>query len=235
VKVTIHQPDFLPWPGLFNKISHCDAWIVLDHVENNPRDAAFWGRRVRILSGGEARWLSIPLTRPVERGRIGVPIREMTISNADPQVLPKCLASIRHAYAGAAHFAEYFPLVEQYFTAADDNLMRRNMRFIEAVLTLLGIRTRLIYSSALGTQSRSTQLLVDLLRAVGATTYRCGGGAQSYQQDELFAAAGIELEYNSYTQPAYPQSIGAFVPGLSVIDALFNVGREAVSLWMHRR
>jgi hypothetical protein len=234
LKVTIHQPDFLPWPGLFNKISHCDAWIVLDHVENNPRDAAFWGRRVRILSGDKPRWLSIPLSKPVERGRIGVPIRDMTISCADSQAMPKCLALVRASYAGAPRFAEYFPLVERYFVDTDNNLTRRNMRFIEAVLALLGIRTQLIYSSTLGIHSRSTQLLIDMLKAVGATTYRCGGGAQGYQQDRSFAEAGITLEYNSYVQPVYAQAVAAFEPGLSIIDALFSVGREAVSGWMHQ-
>jgi hypothetical protein len=233
VKATIHQPDFLPWPGLFNKISHCETWIVLDHVENNPRDAAFWGRRVRIFASGEARWLSIPLAKPVERGRIGVPIREMLISDSDPQTMGKCLASVRAAYQSAAHFAEFFPLVEQYFTDSDPNLMKRNMRFIESVLTLLGIRTRLVYSSSLGISTRSTQLLVDLLRAVGASTYRCGGGAGGYQQDELFSAAGITLEYNSYQQIPYPQPLAPqFVPGLSIIDALFNAGSDMVRGWM---
>lgn len=235
MKATIHQPDFLPWPGLFNKIAHCDCWIVLDHVENNPRDAAFWGRRVRMLINGEARWLSIPLERPAEKGRIGVPIRDMTISNADPEVLPRCARTVHAAYARAPHFAEFFPLVEEYFGAAEPNLLRRNMRFIESILRLLGIGTRIEYSSRLGFQSRSTGLLVDLLRAVGATTYRCGGGAQGYQQDELFVQAGIALEYNDYQQVPYPQPVPAFLPGLSVLDALFHAGRDTVASWMPTR
>ena len=37
--ITIHQPDFMPWYGFFNKISKVDTWVVLDHVHNNPRKA----------------------------------------------------------------------------------------------------------------------------------------------------------------------------------------------------
>jgi hypothetical protein len=233
LKATIHQPDFLPWPGLFNKIANVDCWIVLDHVENNPRDAAFWGRRVKILADGEPRWLSIPLARPAERGRVGVPIREMSISTADPETMHRCLELVRRAYARAPHFDEFQPLIESYFTDPDANLMKRNMRFIQAVLGLLGIEPRIVYSSEFGIETRATQLLVDLLRAVGADAYRCGGGAQGYQQDALFAAANIALEYNNFRQTPYPQPGQAeFVPGLSIIDALFSVGREAVRGWI---
>ena len=49
MKTTIHQPDFMPWYGFFNKLSKVDVWVVLDHVENNPRNSSFWGKRVQIL------------------------------------------------------------------------------------------------------------------------------------------------------------------------------------------
>ena len=70
----------MPWFGFFNKIAKADDWILLDHVENNPRDTAFWPRRVPILVNGQPTWLSIPLFRPKEPGVIGMPIKDMTIN-----------------------------------------------------------------------------------------------------------------------------------------------------------
>ena len=47
MKVCVHQPDFMPWQGFF-KIAASDIWVVLDSVENNPRDPALWCRRVKV-------------------------------------------------------------------------------------------------------------------------------------------------------------------------------------------
>jgi hypothetical protein len=233
VKATIHQPDFMPWFGFFNKIAKCDTWVVLDHVENNPRDAAFWGRRVRILVNGQPTWLSIPLSRPDVHGVIGVPIRDMTINLREPKALQKCLRTVQMAYAAAPYFERHRDLVESYFADEDPALMGRNMRFIEAVLDRLGLRPRVIASSSLGVTSRGTRLLVDILHAIGADTYLCGGGAGGYQQDEMFAAAGIALQYNRFEHPVYRQlRTELFVPGLSIIDALFCVPTDRLAGWV---
>ncbi|MBI4375234.1 MAG: WbqC family protein [Elusimicrobia bacterium] len=235
MKATIHQPDFLPWLGLFDKIAHSDCWIVLDHVENNPRDAAFWGRRVSILVNGRATWLSVPLNKPTKHGVIGVPIRDMTINTAIADLQMNALKTIRMAYANAPFFSRYFHFAEAYFSDLDQNLMRRNMRFIEGVMRLLGIHTQIIYSSTLDVHTRSTQLLIDLLKKVGADTYRCGSGAQGYQEDHLFAKQGIILEYNNFQHPSYRQlRAPTFVPGLSILDALFFAGEETVASWVTR-
>lgn len=235
MKATIHQPDFLPWLGLFNKIAKADCWIVLDHVENNPRDAAFWGRRVKILVNGKATWLSVPLDKPESHSTIGVPINEMAINTSISKNTANALKTIQMAYAGAPFFSRYFHLVDTYFSEPDPNLMRRNMCFIEDVMRLLGIRTRIIRSSSLDIHTHSTQLLVDLLKKAGADAYLCGGGAQGYQQDHLFAQQGITLEYNDFVHPTYRQiRAPVFVPGLSILDALFSVGEEAVASWVTR-
>ncbi len=225
---TIHQPDLFPWYGFFRKVAHADVWIVLDHVTNNPRDAAFWGRRVRVLVNGQPHWLSLTLGRPTEPGQVGMPIRDMTVA-ANPATPPdKLLRTIREAYARAPFLAEHEWLVAEHLQDPDRSLLRRNMRFIERVMALLGISTRIVYSSSLGPPATAkTALLVDLLVAVGADTYLCGLGAGGYQDAALFADAGIHLTFNTFAHPVYRQvGGGPFVEGLSILDALFNVPRE---------
>ena len=229
MRVTIHQPDFLPWFGLFNKIAKCDVWIVLDHVENNPRDAAFWGRRVKILVNGRPTWLSIPLNRPAT-GAIGMPIREMTVNRSDPRLFEKALRTVQQAYARAPYYRDHAALVEAWFGDPEPSLLMRNMRFIEAVLERLEVRPRVVYSSSLNPTTQSTALLVELLTRVGATTYVCGTGAAGYQQDAMFEARGISVEYNRFIHPVYPQLHATeFVPGLSIIDALSCVPRSRLA------
>jgi len=33
MKIAIHQPQYLPWPGYFNKILQSDIFVFLDDVQ----------------------------------------------------------------------------------------------------------------------------------------------------------------------------------------------------------
>lgn len=228
MKVTIHQPDFMPWFGFFRKIAKADLWIVLDHVENNPRDAAFWGRRVKILVNGAPTWLSVPLAKPAGKGIVGVPIREMTISKSDPKTMIKLHRTLHMSYTAAPFHEQFKYLYESYISATTDSLLVRNLDFIKNVMSELGIYTRIVSSSEMSPIGASNALLVDLLLKAGADTYLCGTGAESYQINEYYQDRGIRIERNEFIHPNYRQlRTTEFVPGLSIVDMLFMCGREA--------
>jgi hypothetical protein len=233
VIVTIHQPDFMPWLGFFNKIAKADLWIVLDHVENNPRDAAFWCRRVRVLANGIPTWVSVPLRKPDKSGVVGVPINQMRLQRNLVRNMKKCRETIFQAYAKSPHYHDISLLVDHYFAREDDSLITCNMTFIEAIMRLLSIRTTIVYSSSLDPQGASNDLLVDLLQKVGARSYLCGNGADGYQIDSFFTSKALEVERNNFIHPTYEQGpLRTFVPGLSVIDAIAWASVDCVSHWV---
>jgi hypothetical protein len=227
--VTIHQPDMMPWLGFFNKIYKADAWVILDHTTNNPRDAAFWGRRVKILVNGDGKWLSLPLKKPDIPGLIGIPINKMEFNNNDRTVYQKALKTVEDNYINSPYFRETYPIVEEFLLSTEKNMCKRNLSFIFRMMEVLNIETEIIYSSELECNFKSTELLVEILQKVNGNTYLCGGGAVGYQKDELFGQAGIKLCYNNYKHPVYDQ-LGAknFIPGLSIIDAIFSIGVDRV-------
>jgi hypothetical protein len=67
-------------------------------------------------------------------------------------------------------------------------------------------------------------MLVDLLRKCGATHYLSGLGARAYFDGQPFADAGVEVLWQEFSHPVYPQLYGGFVPELSAVDLLFNCG-----------
>ena len=72
--------------------------------------------------------------------------------------------------------------------------------------------------------------MIDLIRSIeGADGYLSGSGGRKYQDESKFAAAGLALYYNDYVPVPYPQTAPGFEPGLSVLDALFNVGWSGVA------
>ena len=76
--------------------------------------------------------------------------------------------------------------------------------------------------------SSSDERLIDLVQAVGGGAYLSGAGGQNYQHPEKFAAAGIDLQVREYKPRPYARAQGDFVPGLSILDALFNIGPATV-------
>ena len=218
----------MPWYGFFNKISKVDTWIVLDHVENNPRKA-FWGRRVQILSNGNPFWLSIPLEKPKKQGQLGLPINLMEINLQENRNLEKSLKTIEQSYSKSINFDKYSFLLKDYFLTKEPNLVKRNMRFILDVMDILSICPKVIYSSSMNIKSSSTQLLVDILKEKEATEYLCGQGADGYQDLELFKLNDIQLTFNQFDHPTYKQlNTKDFFQGLSILDLLFNCDLEYV-------
>lgn len=228
--VAIHQPDFMPWIGFFNKISKVNEFVILDHVTNNVKDSAFWGRRVKILSNGKPDWLSIPLRK--NKGETFIPITKMQI-NIESENMPRSLQLIQNNYQKYPHFSQVYYLVKEYFHHHSDYLSIRNTDFILEVLNRLQIDVKISYSSELNPKFKSNEMLIDILKKCNATHYRCGMGAKDYQNDELFIDNNITIEYNDYSpKPYYQFNSNEFIPGLSVIDVLMNLGFEETSSFL---
>lgn len=221
--VAIHQPTFFPWLGYFNKIDRCDQFVVLDTVQFSKKGGT-WANRVRLLISGQARWV----TMPVERNYHGVrSYAEMRIDNGHPW-RDKLLQTLRTNYRAAAHFTEVFPPLEDLISNPTTRLTDYNVSAILYLAKALGTDVaKIVTASALKAEGSGTGLLVSITKSAGGTAYLCGGGATGYQEDEKFAAAGVDLVYQNFTHPVYEQvNAPEFAPGLSVIDALMNCGFE---------
>lgn len=222
--VAIHQPNFLPWLGWFDKLARADVFVLLDDVQFPRTGKGTWVNRVKLLVGGSAQWVTAPIVR--SKGSVQE-IREVRLDDAQAW-REKTLRTIEHNYRRAPGFDEVFPHVEGALGAATDRLAELNERAARTLARGLGLdESRFVRSSELAASASSTELLIELTQAVGGDVYLAGGGAGGYQEDEKFDAAGIELRYQSFEHPTYAQaSADEFVPGLSVVDALMNCGFE---------
>lgn len=223
--VAIHQPNFFPWLGLFDKLRRADVFIVLDDVQY-PKTGGSWSNRVRALIQGEARWLTAPVDRAFHGTR---KINQLHFS-AREAWRERLVRSLVMAYRRAPCFEETMSALEPLLRSPVDNVAEYNIQAITALAGHIGLRApQLLRSSAWPTELGGTDRLVELTRRVGGDGYLCGGGAQGYQQDAAFAAAGLGLVYQRFTPIAYPQHGSAcFVAGLSVIDAAMNLGWSGV-------
>jgi hypothetical protein len=225
--VAIHQPNFFPWLGFFDKLARADRFVVLDNVQYARSGSGNWGNRVKLLVAGEARWV----TAPVDRSTSGLQaIRDMHFDSSGLW-REKMLRTIDSNYRRAAHYAEARALLEPLILHPENKLADYNLNMIRRISEALGLDTgKILLASKLGGIGAGTDLLISLTKAAEGNAYLAGGGAGGYQEDALFQDAGLELRYQAFEHPVYPQhgSGDAFIPGLSVIDALMNVGVDGV-------
>ncbi|MEJ8835239.1 WbqC family protein [Ramlibacter sp. AN1133] len=215
----IHQPNFFPWLGYFNKIARADVFIVMDDVQYQKTGSS-WSNRVQLPVAGQGKWVTAPIRRPAHG------VQTLAQIEWDAQPWREKLARTLHLhYARAPHYAEAMSLLEPLVRNPEPRLLPYNLHAVRTIAAALGLGGRFVLASAFAAQATGTQRLVELVRAAGCRRYLAGGGAGGYQEDALFAAAGLELEYQAYTHPAYPQhGATGFVPGMSIIDVLMNCG-----------
>lgn len=222
--VAIHQPNFLPWLGWFDKLAKADVFVLLDHVQFPRTSKGTYVNRVKLLVGGKEAWATAPVVRAsgsLQR------IDEVRVDDAQPW-REKLLRTIEHNYRRAPAYASTFPLVRGILDHATDRLAELNEHGLRAIADFIGLDShRFVRSSSLGASTHATDLMIELTKAVRGTTYLSGSLARdTYQEDEKFERAGVRLRYQQFEHPRYPQPVEPFVPGLSIVDALMNCGPE---------
>jgi hypothetical protein len=220
VIVAIHQPNFLPWLGFFNKMARCDTFVLLDSVSFCKGS---YTNRVKIKTAAGSPWLTVPVVTHHKMGQLILEVR--TSDTVDWR--KKSITAIETHYHKCSSFARHADRIFEIVRESDDRLAELNLRLIEYVAQQLEIRTPVMRSSQMAARGAATDLLIALCKEVGADTYLSGEGGKGYLDEHAFGLAGLHLTYADFVHPTYPQLFGDFVPGLSIMDLLFNVGPDS--------
>lgn len=225
--VAIHQPNFYPWLGFFNKWVRADVLVLLDDVQFPKTGGGVWTNRCGILQQGQRSWFTAAIDRSFHGVRT---VREIELVS-DRSWRDKLVRKFQHAYASAPLGHEVSELLAADLVGTQSHLIDLNMDALRRLGAALGLdHGKIILSSSIETTASSTERLADLVHKINGDVYLCGGGAEGYQRDEVFAELGIGLVYQTFDHPIYSQRAEfPFVPGLSILDALSFVGIEGVS------
>ena len=223
MRVTILQPSYLPWLGFFEQMTRSDKFVLLDDVQYTRRD---WRNRnkVRVKEGWV--WLTVPVQ---QKSRFSQSLLETRIDNSISW-RRKHLETLRQHYCKAPFFEKYFPRCQQIYKKDWEFLFDLCLETIQFLKEEMGIETPLLRSSEMKLSGEKTERLVSICRELGATHYLSGESGSDYISQEDFSNQGIELEYQNYEHPVYPQRYPDFVPHLSAIDLLFNCGEQSLSI-----
>jgi len=213
--MSAHQPAYLPWLGYFDKIKRSDIFIFLDTVQYEKNS---FTNRNRIKTANGPIWLSVPV---VKTGHLDKIMSDMPLDK-NSKWQRKHLNSIQMSYSKAGHFDEIFPKLQELYKKDYENIVDITWDHLRFWLDVLGIETKIIKSSELDVAGRKSGLVLNLCKAVGADYYISGAMGRDYLDVCKFRNNGIEVVFQDYQHPVYPQLYGEFIPNMGVIDFAMN-------------
>ena len=223
-KVAILQSNYIPWKGYFDLINFVDEFIFYDEMQYTKRD---WRNRNKIKTPGGSIWLTIPV---YNKGNVQnfQKIKDTLIS--DSSWANKHWENIIQNYNKAPFFNEYREIIKNlYFEKEEKYLCEVNYKFIRTINNILGIKTKLSFSTDYKLIDGKTEKLIDLIKQTNGTEYISGPAAKNYIDETLFANANIKLSWMDYSNyMEYNQIYPPFDHNVSIIDLIFNCGKDSM-------
>ncbi|GHK04207.1 hypothetical protein SY2F82_60040 [Streptomyces sp. Y2F8-2] len=211
MRVTIHQPEHLPWLGLLAKVAASELWVVLDSV---PYRKNYFQNRNRVLLDGRPTWLTVPVTAP-----FGTRIRDVQICEV-PSWRRRYRGRLTQAVSGtrcADRAGDLLSLIDA--APPGGSLADLNLDIADWLLAQFDVKVPMVRASELDATGSNTELLVSLCRATGADEYLSGPSGRDYLDLDAFAEQGIAVRFFDFDHPLYAQGGETFVPCLSAVDA----------------
>jgi len=225
--LSAHQPQYLPWLGYFDKIDKSDCFVFLDTVQYKKRE---FQNRNKIRTKKDFIWLTVPVKTK------GASFQKLSDVQIDNEVnwQKEHINSLQTWYSSAPHFNDYFPFFKSVYARKWEKLIDLNIHIIEFILETLGIRTKIYLESEIKTQLTSTLRLVEICNKLDADIYLSGIGGKNYLDELKFSENSIDLQYQSFTHPIYPQRFTSgeneFSSYMSIVDLMFNAGPNSINI-----
>ena len=213
--ISAHQPAYNPWLGYFDKIKRSDVFVFLDTVQFEKNS---FTNRNKIKTANGPVWLTVPV---IKTNHFDMVMKDMLIDNRG-NWQKKHLNAILLAYKKAPYFSEIFPKLEQLYAKEYEKFIDMSWDHLQFWLDLLHIETKIVKSSALDIHSKKSDMVLDICKELDADQYISGALGKDYLNVSKFEELNMEVIFQNYTYPEYPQLYGDFVPNMGIIDFVMN-------------
>lgn len=219
--IAILQSNYIPWKGYFDLINAVDEFIIYDDVQYTKRD---WRNRNKIKTNQGVKWLTIPV---ITKRKYLQKINETKIR--DNNWAKKHWKTIVQNYSNSTYFKEYKTVFEEaYLNDSHELLSIINYKFIVIICNILGITTKIRFSSEFKLAGNKTEKLLSICKKCNANAYLSGSAAKVYLDQDLFKEHNIQIKWMDYSgYEEYSQLFPPFEHYVSILDLIFNEGNKA--------
>ncbi len=223
--ISISQPTFLPWSGLFDLIDSADKFVFLNDVQFSRQS---WQQRNKIISNGKASWVTLPVSKTN-----GFQMINETKILSDNRDIKKILHKIKQDYSKTKYFETYYYTFEKKFKNAInlDFLDEFNIEIIKWFIEQIGIKTELLKSSDFNIKNQRSMKIIKICKKLKKNYYLCNYGANEYLRSDFeeYKKENIQIFLHNYETKKYTQNSKVFDGYVSILDMLFNEGPKTLS------
>ena len=222
--VSVHQPNFMPWLKLLDKILASDVYVAYDTAQFTKSE---YHARQKVKTPAKPVWLTVPVMSTGDYK----PILDARIDNMQP-FRWQHLKKLRKSYGSTPYFDEVYAVVEPIYQGDHEYLVDLNLDLIEALCSYLDAQVRIVRASTLPHDGDRAERVVQLVQAAGGTdhlTSTYGGDHQDVDWSP-FEDEGIGIRAQQFKHPEYDQIGDDFVPHLAAVDMLFSCGRQTAEI-----
>jgi len=222
--LTIHQPEHLVWLGLIDKISKSDIFVIFDDTQFKKN---YFENRNKIKTKDGWAWLTVP----IKDHSLSTKIKDIEISYST-NWQKKYLNTLKTNYSKAPFFNVYFNKVESIINKNYKFIIDLNLALLFLTLESFGINKKIIKSSELyiSKDKKGSDICLEICKIIKVDTYLSGSSGKDYLKIDDFKRSGINVIFHEFNHPVYRQLWEGFIPGMSFIDALFNLGENVKKL-----
>ncbi len=174
MNIAIHQPNFFPYLGFFEKMNQVDVFVIMEHCQF---EKGGYQNRFNI----DDQWFSM------STGRKLLPIREKRYVNAEAD-----WDRIKR------NLPQYKYILDRFDGCLHKDLVHTNGSIIHTLahqMGMIGPRKQCLIARDFPTQKTGSQRLLDICKHYGATEYLSGISGKKYLDEKLFIDAGIKVTY----------------------------------------
>ncbi|MFK3798195.1 WbqC family protein [Pseudomonas sp. NPDC088444] len=220
-KIAILQSNYIPWKGYFDLIAAVDEFILYDDMQYTKRD---WRNRNQIKTPQQLQWLTVPVK---VKGKYLQKIQDTEINGNE--WAEEHWKALNQNYTRSPYFEEISRWLKPlYLEMTHTHLSSLNYCLIRAICDYLNINTKISLSSDYDLVNGKSERLAELCLQACGTEYISGPSAKTYIDNNVFLDRGLTLTWFNYAgYPEHPQLWGAFTHHVTILDLLFNCGKEA--------
>lgn len=225
--IAIMQPYFFPYIGYWQMIQAVDRFVIYDDV-NYIKGG--WINRNRLLINGEPSYITVPLHQSSPYKRICD-----TALHHSAVWRYKMIKSVENTYRKALYFEEVFPIVDKLILYETEKLSNYLAYQLQTLSAFMGIDTEFVMTSRCyeNNELSGQERVLDICKREGADIYINAQSGQTLYDTETFRSFGINLRFLIMRPLPYKQRAAEFVPYLSIIDALMEVGPTEIKHHLH--
>ena len=219
--LSAHYPEYFPSITFFQKLLFSDVFIIIDNIQFSKNKNI---NRAKIKTKDGAQWITVPVLKKEKDYQKIFKIKIDSSSNWRR----KHLRTIYVSYKNAPYFEKYFPEIKTIILLKNiKKLLTLNLKIINYIINELEIGKKILIGSKIKLKEKGRNLISEMLLKTGCNAYLV---EKKYDNYLTPIKNKTNIIFKDFKPIFYQQLFNNFIPDLSIIDLLFNYGKESKSI-----